>query len=95
MFRRPNGKPIREFRGAWRKACKQAGVLGTAVSRSRRTAARNMRRAGIAEGIIMEIRRWRAQSVFERYAIVSQQDIRDAVRKLETSEIGHIIAMIL
>src|ERR1019366_3548321 len=91
----PNGKPIREFRGAWRKACKQAGVPGTAVSRSRRTAARNMRRAGTAEGIIMEIRRWRAQSVFERYAIVSQQDIRDAVRKLETSEIGHIIAMIL
>jgi len=95
MFRRPNGKPIREFRGAWRKACKQAGVPGTAVSRSRRTAARNVRRAGIAEGVIMEIRRWRAQSVFERYAIVSQQDIRDAVRKLETSEIGHIIAMIL
>jgi len=42
----------------------------------------------------MEIHRWRAQSVFERYAIVFQQDIRDAVRKLETSEIGHIIAMI-
>jgi hypothetical protein len=77
------------------RTCKQAGVPGTAVSRSRRTAARNVRRAGIAEGIIMEIRRWRAQSVFERYAIVSQQDIRDAVRKLETSEIGHIIAMIL
>ena len=41
----------------------------------------------------MEIRRWRAQSVFARYAIVSQQEIRDAVRKLETSEIGHIIVL--
>jgi hypothetical protein len=61
----------------------------------RRTAARNMRRAGIAEGIIMEIRCWRPQSVFETCVIISQQDIRDAVRKLETSEIGHIIAMIV
>ncbi len=58
----------------------------------RRTAARNLRRAGIAETVIMKIGGWRTRSVFERYAIVSRNDIADAMRKLETSEraeIGH------
>ncbi|MGA3211614.1 MAG: site-specific integrase [Terriglobales bacterium] len=49
----------------------------------RRTAARNLRRAGIAEGVIMKIGGWRTRSVFERYAIVAQSDIQDAIRKLQ------------
>jgi len=36
-----------------------------------RTGARNLRRAGVAEGIIMKIGGWRTRSVFERYAIVA------------------------
>jgi len=51
----------------------------------RRTAARNLRRAGIAEGVIMKIGGWRTRSVFERYAIVSQTDIAEALQKLENS----------
>lgn len=46
---------------------------------------RNLRRAGIAEGVIIKIGGWRTRSVFERYAIVSQTDIADALKKLETS----------
>ena len=42
-------------------------------------------RAGIAEGVIMKIGGWRTRSVFERYAIVSQTDIADALKKLEAS----------
>jgi hypothetical protein len=45
----------------------------------------HVRRAGIAEGVIMKIRGWRTRSVFERYAIVSQTDIADALKKLEAS----------
>jgi integrase len=63
----------------------------------RRTAARNLRRAGIAETVIMKIGGWRTRSVFERYAIVSRGDIVEAMQKLETNqreslashEIGH------
>ena len=63
----------------------------------RRTAARNLRRAGIAETVIMKIGGWRPRSVFERYAIVSPGDIVEAMQKLETNqreslashEIGH------
>jgi hypothetical protein len=45
----------------------------------------NLRRAGIAEGVIMKIGGWRTRSVFERYAIVSQTDIAEALKKLEAS----------
>jgi integrase len=63
----------------------------------RRTAARNLRRAGISETVIMKIGGWRTRSVFERYAIVSRGDIVDAMRKLQINqqesqishEIGH------
>jgi hypothetical protein len=49
----------------------------------RRTAARNFRRAGIAEGVIMRVGGWRTRSVFERYNIISQADIQDALEKFE------------
>jgi integrase len=55
----------------------------------RRTAARNLRRAGVAEGVIQKIGGWRTRSVFERYAIVSQADIVDAMKMLQTHRDGH------
>ena len=55
----------------------------------RRTAARNLRRAGVAEGVIQKIGGWRTRSVFERYAIVTQTDIADAMNKLQARENGH------
>jgi integrase len=55
----------------------------------RRTAARNLRRAGVAEGVIQKIGGWRTRSVFERYAIVTQTDIADAMNKLESRANGH------
>jgi integrase len=60
----------------------------------RRTAARNLRAAGVAEGVIMQIGGWKTRSVFERYAIITTNDIADAMTKLEAHErdksrIGH------
>lgn len=55
----------------------------------RRTAARNLRRAGVAEGVIQKIGGWRTRSVFERYAIVTQTDISDAMNKLQLIQNGH------
>jgi integrase len=86
VFTRPCGNPVRDFRATWTKACKHAGVAGLLFHDLRRTAARNLRRAGIAEGVIMKIGGWRTRSVFERYAIVDQSDIAAAMKKLEASE---------
>jgi integrase len=86
VFTRGDGKRVRDFRRTWAKACQSAGCPGLLVHDLRRTAARNLRRAGIAEGVIMAICGWRTRSVFERYAIVDQNNIRDAMHKLEKSE---------
>lgn len=40
----------------------------------------------MAEGVIMKIGGWRTRSMFERYAIVAQSDIKDAMQKLEAQE---------
>lgn len=84
VFTRPNGNRVRDFRGTWEKAREAAGVPNLLFHDLRRTAARNYRRAGIAEGVIMKIGGWKTRSVFERYAIVANSDISDAVERLET-----------
>jgi len=86
VFTRANGKPVRDFRGTWQNACAHAGVPELLFHDLRRTGARNLRRAGVAEGIIMKIGGWRTRSVFERYAIVSRSDMNDAILKLQESE---------
>ena len=86
VFTRKDGKPVKIFRGTWKNACKHAGAPGLLFHDLRRTGARNLRRAGVAEGVIMKIGGWRTRSVFERYAIVSRNDIADAIFKLQESE---------
>ena len=86
VFTREDGKPARDFRGAWAGACEAAKVPDLLFHDLRRAAARNLRRAGVAEGVIMKIGGWKTRSVFERYAIVSQSDIRDAMTKLEAGQ---------
>jgi len=83
VFARADGKRVKDFREQWRNACVTAGVPNLLFHDLRRTAARNLRRAGVAEGVIMKIGGWRTRSVFERYAIIAQSDIKDAMLKLE------------
>ncbi len=75
--------------GAKCEACdnsRQLKYSGLIFHDLRRTAARNLRRAGVAEGVIQKIGGWKTRSVFERYAIIAQSDIQDAMAKLEAIE---------
>jgi integrase len=83
VFTRPDGRKVTDFRGTWDNARKAAGVPELLFHDLRRTAARNFRNAGIAEGVIMKIGGWKTRSVFERYAIVAHSDIENALDKLE------------
>jgi integrase len=49
----------------------------------RRTAACNMVRAGVAQSVAMQITGHRTDSMFRRYAIVSEGDKREALRKTQ------------
>ena len=76
-------KPVRDFRKSWQNLCTAAGVPTLLFHDLRRTAARNLRAAGVPEEIIMRIAGWKTSSVFKRYAIVDKSDIRTALQQLE------------
>jgi integrase len=57
---------------------KAAGVPGAIPYDLRRTVARNRRAAGTPERVIMEITGHKTRSMFDRYGIVDERDIRSA-----------------
>jgi integrase len=71
------------FRKSWERACRLAGCDGAVLHDLRRTAARNLVRAGVPERVVMELVGWRSRSMLDRYHIVNQSDLEDAARKLD------------
>lgn len=74
------GRPIADFRRKWASACKHAEVPGKLFHDLRRTAVRNMIRAGVPQSVAMEITGHATDSVFRRYDITSDSDRRKALR---------------
>jgi integrase len=90
------GKPIRHLRRSWMAACVAAG-LGTEVRDAkgrllertafrilhdyRRSAARNMVRAGVPQSLAMAIGGWKTDSVFRRYAIADEVAMREGLAR--------------
>jgi integrase len=77
-----SGRPIGDFRKRWLHACRAAGVEGRLLYDLRRTAVRNMVRAGVDPAIAMKISGHRTRAVFDRYNIVDERDVRDAFHRV-------------
>jgi len=96
------GQPLGDFKRAWHAALVAAGfseqvkqpdgstrtVYTKTFHDFRRTAARNLVRAGVREGVAMSVTGHRTRSVFDRYNITSTDDVRAALEAVSLPTSG-------
>lgn len=61
--------------------CRKAGHPGMLVHDLRRSAVRNMERAGLSRSVAMQLTGHKTEAVHRRYAITSEADLREGVER--------------
>ncbi len=78
-----DGERIKNFRGAWTAACLAAGVPGRILHDFRRTAVRNLERAGVPRSTAMALVGHKTEAIYRRYAIVDAGALKDAAERID------------
>jgi integrase len=81
IFPAPNGGPTKPYNAEWRKAWK-ASKLPQIPHDFRRTAVRNLERAGVPRSAAMATVGHKTESMYRRYAIVEEGMLREAAERL-------------
>ncbi len=83
------GSKVKDFRGAWKRLVRAAGVTVSITPHDfRRSAARNMIDAGIDRDVCKSITGHITDSMFSRYNIVDAQRMSDAAAKIAARRNG-------
>ena len=70
----------------WKVACRLAGVPTRIPHDFRRTAVRNLERAGVPRSVAMKLTGHKTEAVYRRYAIVCEADLTEGLKKLAVLE---------
>jgi len=95
VFHYRNGKKVGDFKKSWKTACIKSGLgrmeginskekyVGTIPHDLRRCTARNLSRADVGEQLAMKITGHKTNSMYRRYRIVDEDELREAQEKLQ------------
>ena len=85
VFEHKEGQRIKSYRRSWVTACRRAGVAGRVPHDFRRTAVRNLERAGVPRKVAMSMVGHKTESVYRRYDIVTESDLHAAAATLNAA----------
>ena len=78
-----NGEPLGSFLHGWTALMTRLGLKGFLFHDLRRTGVRNLIRAGVPETVAMKISGHKTRSVFDRYNVTSEEDLKAAAERLD------------
>jgi hypothetical protein len=85
VFCKPNGKPIRQIRPAWSKARTASGI-NRIPHDFRRTAVRNLERAGVPRAAAMKMVGHKTEYIYRLYSIVDHAMLTLGAEKLDRAQ---------
>lgn len=102
FFWHAKGTQVKGFSGSWNAACQRAGYWDAERGKPtklfhdlRRSAVRNMDRAGVPRKVAMQISGHKTEAIYRRYNIVAESDLHESARRLEeyTRQLGEAQAV--
>ena len=77
-----DGARIKSIRTAWNAAARRAGLAGVLFHDLRRTAVRNLEKAGVPRSVATKLTGHKTEEVYRRYAIADRVALEEGVEKL-------------